>query len=397
MKKNLVPLLGIAFVVAIATTGIFYGLFVGKLGASNAPASSAGVVVAAKDLPGGTVLTKDDVTLAPWPNIPPPRGSYRSVDAVIGQRLFQPLALGEPVLPARLVDAGGLTIPVGMRAVSTHVVDSSGILTVLKPGHKVDVHVLSRQDNPGIRTLLQNVTVLSLGHAAEPASHNGAPAAPVVTLLVKAEESDALALADSSTRVRLALRNPGDAEVGRGRMLGASWATPGHAPPATPAPETSAPESSSGPASAELSVQVLSLDAAAWRELQAAGERSWNADVFQTARLRSGAKLEETLQSLTAKGQTEVISAARLLLGRHGTAHLEAAQGGTGLKLRFSGLRAGRLQADVHVQTPQGSKSLGTEVEWNPGQIFALTGLVPSQDPAFQGKQLVVLVAPQTR
>jgi hypothetical protein len=31
MKKNLVPLLGIAFVVAIVSTGIFYGLFVGRL------------------------------------------------------------------------------------------------------------------------------------------------------------------------------------------------------------------------------------------------------------------------------------------------------------------------------------------------------------------------------
>ena len=41
MKKNLVPLLGIAFVVAIISTGIFYGLFVGKLkSATIAPGST---------------------------------------------------------------------------------------------------------------------------------------------------------------------------------------------------------------------------------------------------------------------------------------------------------------------------------------------------------------------
>ena len=62
MKKNLVPLLGIAFVVAVATTGIFYGLFVGKMDAT--PGKS--LVVAAKELKPGEVIAKEDVRTVPW-------------------------------------------------------------------------------------------------------------------------------------------------------------------------------------------------------------------------------------------------------------------------------------------------------------------------------------------
>ena len=53
-KNNLLKLLGIAFVVAIAATGIFYGLFVNRL--SSNTGSGKMLVVAAKPLKAGTVL-----------------------------------------------------------------------------------------------------------------------------------------------------------------------------------------------------------------------------------------------------------------------------------------------------------------------------------------------------
>ena len=65
MKKNLVPLLGIAFVVAIISTGIFYGLFVGRLkSATIAPGQT--IVVAAASLDRGAVVKPGDVKLAAW-------------------------------------------------------------------------------------------------------------------------------------------------------------------------------------------------------------------------------------------------------------------------------------------------------------------------------------------
>ena len=64
-QNNLAKLLGIALVVAIIATGVFYGLFVNKL--SSSTGSGKTVVVAAKPIPVGTVLAETDVQSIPWP------------------------------------------------------------------------------------------------------------------------------------------------------------------------------------------------------------------------------------------------------------------------------------------------------------------------------------------
>jgi flagella basal body P-ring formation protein FlgA len=63
MKKNMVPLLGIAFIVAIISTGVFYGLFAGKL-RSSSELPSHGIVVAARDLDRGTVIQASDLRIS---------------------------------------------------------------------------------------------------------------------------------------------------------------------------------------------------------------------------------------------------------------------------------------------------------------------------------------------
>jgi pilus assembly protein CpaB len=217
MKRNLVPLLGIAFVVAVATTGIFYGLFVGKLDATSNPQLS--VVVAARDLAPGTPITAGDVKVAPWAGKALPKGSFGNVEEVVGQTAFDAVGEGEPLLSARVAGksgGAGLAIPAGMRAVSTHVTDSTGVLEMMRVGHKVDVQVLNPRSEKvaeaEVRTVLQNVKVLAI-HAAPDLASNGGPAMPSVTLLVNPSEADALAVADSTSRVRLALRNPSDTDT----------------------------------------------------------------------------------------------------------------------------------------------------------------------------------------
>src|SRR5258707_12531530 len=61
MKRNIVPLLGIAFVVAIVSTGVFYGLFAGKLKSSSSEITGQSIVVAAHDLQRGTVVSAGDL------------------------------------------------------------------------------------------------------------------------------------------------------------------------------------------------------------------------------------------------------------------------------------------------------------------------------------------------
>ncbi len=212
-QNNLAKLLGIALVVAIIATGVFYGLFVNKL--SSSTGSGKMVVVAAKAIPAGTVLAEKDLQSIPWPVEQTPAGTFGSTEQAAGRTVLVPLAKGEPVLSARLASAekgGESGVPTGMRAVSVHVSDSNGVLAQLAPGQKVDVQVVitrkSSSNEPELRTILEGVPVLSVNPQPEPSSQGRN--LPAVTLLTSPADADVLALADSGARVRLALRNPLD-------------------------------------------------------------------------------------------------------------------------------------------------------------------------------------------
>ena len=214
-QNNLAKLLGIALVVEIIATGVFYGLFVNKL--SSSTGSGKMVVVAAKPIPVGTVLTEKDVQSIPWPVEQSPEGAFEAARQVAGSTVLQPLAQGEPVLASRLAStekgsSGGSGVPTGMRAVSVHVSDSTGVLAQLGPGQKVDVQVLitrkSTNGEPALRTILEGAPVLAVNTQLD-ASSQGSNL-PTVTLLANPADADVLALADSGARVRLALRNPLD-------------------------------------------------------------------------------------------------------------------------------------------------------------------------------------------
>jgi Flp pilus assembly protein CpaB len=211
-KNNLLKLLGIALVVAIVSTGVFYGLFVNRL--SSSPGSGKTLVVAAKALKSGTELKADDVKTIPWPAQQLPAGFYGTVDQVTGITVFDPISEGEPVVASHLAtvqSGGGAGVPEGMRAVSVHVTDSTGVMGLLRAGQKVDVQVVVHPKDSGgaeVRTALEELTVLSVQPQSEVSSQG--VSLPVVTLLAKPGDADVLAAADAGARVRLTLRNPLD-------------------------------------------------------------------------------------------------------------------------------------------------------------------------------------------
>jgi Flp pilus assembly protein CpaB len=205
MKKNLVPLLGIAFVVAIISTAVFYWLFVGKI-KSGGPAGQS-VVVAARNLDRGTVLQAADVKFVPWGATVLPQGAFTAADAANGLTLVASQQENEPVLASHVASksgsGAGMGIPSGMRAISVHTSDSSGIIGMLRSGYKVDVQFVSAEGE--LRTILQNIEVLTVNPAGDNRS-----LVPVVTLLVDPEGADKAGLGDSTARLRITLRNPLD-------------------------------------------------------------------------------------------------------------------------------------------------------------------------------------------
>jgi pilus assembly protein CpaB len=210
-KNNMLKLLGIAFVVAILSTGIFYGLFVNRLSSSTGNGKT--VVVAAHPLKSGVVIAAADVKTMQWPGVQPPKGTFERPEEVIGKTVFDAIGDEELVSEIHIASAksgGGSGVPEGMRAVTVHVTDSSGVIGMLRAGQKVDVQVVLGKAGAEttVRTALEDLQVLGVNPTGEGTSQG--TILPSVTLLAGPAQADVLAAADSGARVRLTLRNPLD-------------------------------------------------------------------------------------------------------------------------------------------------------------------------------------------
>ncbi len=198
-------------------------------------------VVAARELPVGSLLTKDDVKTVSWPARAVVPGSFTSIDAVVNRGLVVSVSENEPITEPKLAAAGtgaGLppTIPQGMRAISLKVNEVVGVAGFVVPGTRVDVLVTLRSNESGglARIVLNNITVLASGtrYDQAKAQKDAAPIpTSVVTLLVTPEDAERLALAGNEGSVTLILRNPLDAEPVKtsGARLAALMGSP--APP----------------------------------------------------------------------------------------------------------------------------------------------------------------------
>lgn len=212
MKKNMVPLVAIAFVVAVISTAVFYGLFAGKLrsGVRDSPTQQ---LVAARNLDRGTVLQASDLRVSELHGQTALKGLLARPEQAVGQTLLDAVQAGEPITDRRLVPerASGAIAP-GMRAVSIRVAESSGLTSMLRPGAKVDLQVvIGRESAVQLRTILQNVEVLSVNPQPEVTREGGSSA--IVTVLTHWQDADSLALADSGGRIRVTLRNALDKDV----------------------------------------------------------------------------------------------------------------------------------------------------------------------------------------
>ena len=191
-------------------------------------------------LPVGTMLTREQVTLAAWPAASPVPGSFSSIDEVVGRGLIASVMQNEPITESKLAprEAGaGLppTIPAGMRAMAVRVNDVIGVAGFVLPSSRVDVIVtVGGQNQTQSRVVLANVQVLTAGRVFDQEKSREGQAMParVVTLLVSPRDAEVLALAASEGSIILALRNPLDTEAVE--TSGARLSALVGAPPAPP-------------------------------------------------------------------------------------------------------------------------------------------------------------------
>jgi pilus assembly protein CpaB len=228
MNKRLLTILLLAFVIAGACAFLVFRVVGSRLGASQP--STTKVVAAAADIPLGTVLTNANLTTVDIAGTMP-KGAILKPENAIGRGVVSNIYQGEPILESRLApvgSGGGLaaTIPDGMRAIAVRVDDVVGVAGFVTPGMHVDVLVSgvppgannapnSREAMLGteVKTVLQNIQVLSAGVNIQKDAEGKPQSVQVVNLLVTPAQAETLSLITSGVKIQLALRNPLDTKT----------------------------------------------------------------------------------------------------------------------------------------------------------------------------------------
>lgn len=201
-----------------------------------APVALAEVVVAARDVPAGTMLQSGDLRLDRWPAAAAGKLLTRTEGddprtRLIGQTARRDLSEGEPVTTQALRHnstgmLAGMLAP-GNRAVSIAISNTSAAAGFVTPGDRVDVVLAADlvrtegngaadRNGPMVRyaaeTVLSDVRVLAIDQSTARAKDGGATEGKTATLEVSPKQAELLAAASMLGSLSLALRSADAAE-----------------------------------------------------------------------------------------------------------------------------------------------------------------------------------------
>lgn len=224
MDRRFLTVLGVSLVFALVVSSVAYQM---TSRANPEPKKQQEVsdlkdmVIAAKPLPIGMTVKKDDIKVVKVPAAAFPKGAFSNPTDVQDRPVIGNILTEEPVTEGRLAQRGsgvGLApvIPIGYRAVTVRVNDVIGLAGFVLPGMRVDVLITGHPPgNPTTvtKTILQNILVLSAGQTMQVDGQGKPIEAPNVTVLVNPEQAENLTLAGNDGRIQLVLRNGGDQNV----------------------------------------------------------------------------------------------------------------------------------------------------------------------------------------
>ena len=190
----------------------------------TATANLTQVVVAAVDVPRGSMVTAEQVKLRDVPKDQVHARAIIKLDEALNRAVMTPLIKDEPLLQDKLAPKGSrgsmawVTKP-GMRAFTIQIPSiSSGMAGFAMPGDHVDVLLtMNGDDKDGTGggstiTLLENIEVMAVDQTIEAPAANKVDANHLrsVTLQVTPDQSLKLDLAQNRGTLHLSLRNPED-------------------------------------------------------------------------------------------------------------------------------------------------------------------------------------------
>ena len=184
------------------------------------------ILVAASNLPAGTLLREEHVTWQAWPESDDLEERYfvkekREVKDLIGTVVRQGIATGEPLSDGRIVKPGqsgflAAVLRPGTRAVSIEINATSGVAGFVFPGDRVDLiltmQITNQQDGgEGSRTrasetILTDVRIVAMDQSTNDQSQE-ASVSRVATLEVTPKEAEIVSLSQELGRLSLSLRS----------------------------------------------------------------------------------------------------------------------------------------------------------------------------------------------
>jgi pilus assembly protein CpaB len=208
----------------------------------------ADIVVATEDISFGHVIEPGMIELRSWPADAVPASAYSSLEAVVGtgsqelRRAKRPISAGEVLLSVKVSNFGETVtvtelIEPDMWAAAIRVNDVTGVAGFVSPGDLVDVILTRRiEDDLRAQTILQGVKVLGIDQVADQGRERPSVAA-TVTVQVRPEEVQKLALAQQAGTLTLSLRNLEVAEEQPLEAIEVSDLSPPEKPEPVPAPQ----------------------------------------------------------------------------------------------------------------------------------------------------------------
>ena len=204
----------------------------------------AAIVVARGEIAYGAPITFEMLRLQEWPQEAIPPEAFTSLEQVLGANDKQPrrarrsMVAGEPVLRSKVSEFGEKVtiadiIDPAKRAMAIRVNDVSGVGGFVTPGDRVDVLLTRRLNNDNMitTTVLQDIVVRGIDQLADE-DLDKPNVVRTVTVEVRPDEAQRLALAQEAGTLSLTLRNLATTEKTDLRTLGVNELTGSAAKPA---------------------------------------------------------------------------------------------------------------------------------------------------------------------
>lgn len=138
----------------------------GLQAATGPPTPKAVLIVAARDIPGGTVVSASDLTPVEFDPSSVPAGVVATAAEAVGRTTATPVRSGEPITDVRLVGGSMLTGYPGMVAAPVRIGDP-GAVALLKIGDHVDVLAADPQGESEAVVIAADAPVIAIPRQGE--------------------------------------------------------------------------------------------------------------------------------------------------------------------------------------------------------------------------------------